>query len=39
MWSQQEAESQVSRGQLRPLGYSTILPAVRARANLGLKEQ
>lgn len=40
MWSQQEAESQVSRGQLSPLGYhSTILPAVRTLAHVGLKEQ
>lgn len=40
MWSQQEAESQVSRGQSCPCGYcSTVLPAVRALANLGLKEQ
>lgn len=40
MWSPQEAESQVSRGQSRPCGYySTILPAVRALAVLGLKEQ
>lgn len=40
MWSQQEAESQVSRGQPSPHRcFSPVLPAAEALASLALKEQ